>query len=105
MKILDLHSWSVSPKRAVDIQIELCKKVCLETQFQEVRRVAGADIAFDPLSGMGFAGVIVYEFPELKMLERAQAILKLSFPYVPGLLAFREAPVLLEAFRLLQNEP
>jgi deoxyribonuclease V len=105
MKILELHSWDVTPKEAVDIQISLFKEICLNNKFQKVDKIAGADIAFDPLSQKGFAGVILYQFPELKVIERTQAILKLSFPYVPGLLAFREAPVLLEAFRSLRHEP
>jgi deoxyribonuclease V len=105
MRILELHSWDVTPKEAVDIQISLYARICLNNKFKKVDKIAGADIAFDPLSQKGFAGVILYQFPDLKVIERTQAILKLSFPYVPGLLAFREAPVLLEAFRFLRHEP
>jgi deoxyribonuclease V len=54
---------------------------------------------------MGYAGVIVYSFPDLREIERQSAKLPLRFPYVPGLLAFREGPVLLEAFARLRTEP
>jgi len=61
--------------------------------------------AFDLRRGRAIAGVIVYSFPELVEIERATAVRPLRFPYVPGLLSFREAPALLEAFRRLRAAP
>jgi deoxyribonuclease V len=52
-----------------------------------------------------FAGVVLYQFPEMKELERASAVLPLRFPYVPGLLSFREIPALLAAFKRLRQAP
>ena len=55
--------------------------------------------------GLGYAGVIVYSLPELQEIERAFAVVSLTFPYVPGLLSFREGPALLAAFAKLRTEP
>ncbi len=75
-----------------------------------VRTVAGADVAFDfraggTRAGRAIAGVIVYSFPEMQELERAWAERELEFPYVPGLLSFREIPALLAAFAKLSTAP
>ncbi len=73
--------------------------------MQAIRFVAGADLAFDPDSDLAFAGVIVYRFPELEEVERCMARRRLRFPYIPGLLSFREGPALLAAFARLRTEP
>ena len=70
-----------------------------------MRCVAGADVALDLRRGRAIAGVIVYRFPEFEEVERAWALRPLRFPYVPGLLSFREAPALLAAFRRLRRAP
>jgi len=105
MHILDLHPWNVSPAEAKRIQTELGKRVDLQNDFSRVNLIAGADLSIDKASNEGFAGVIVYTFPDLNEVERRHAHRKLSFPYIPGLLAFREAPVLLEAFAKVEREP
>ncbi len=87
------------------LQESLRASVELEDRFGEIRFVAGADMAFDPETEVAFAGVIVYRFPGLEEVERRTARRKLRFPYVPGLLSFREGPVLLGAFARLQTEP
>jgi deoxyribonuclease V len=87
------------------VQEKLRARVVEEDQFGEVRFVAGADMAFDPATDMAFAGVIVYQFPELEEVERSMARRQLRFPYVPGLLSFRESPVLMAAFARLETEP
>jgi len=76
-----------------------------EDRLGPVQYVAGADIAFDPATDWAFAGVIVYRFPELLEVERRKVRRKLRFPYVPGLLSFRECPILLAAFEQLRIEP
>jgi deoxyribonuclease V len=86
-------------------QERLRERVILEDEFAPIRHVAGADLAFDPETEIAFAGVIVYRFPELVEVERRMARRKLRFPYVPGLLSFREGPVLLAAFARLRTEP
>jgi len=97
--------WSLTPRQAMRLQQRLRDRVVLEDRLAEVRYVAGADLAFDPETDEAFAGVIVYRFPSLEEVERRMARRKLRFPYVPGLLSFRESPILLAAFRRLRTEP
>lgn len=86
-------------------QERLRERVILTDNFKAVRFVAGADLAFDPETNLAFAGVIVYQFPEMQEVERRMARRKLRFPYVPGLLSFREGPALLAAFARLRTKP
>lgn len=97
--------WSLTPGQAMRLQEKLRDRVALEDDFMPIRYVAGADLAFDPATDLAFAGVIVYRFPEMEEVERRSASRKLRFPYVPGLLSFRESPVLLAAFARLETEP
>ncbi|MEJ2010085.1 MAG: deoxyribonuclease V [Acidobacteriota bacterium] len=97
--------WNLTPREAMRLQERLRERVVLEDRFDHIRYVAGADIAFDPETDMAFAGVIVYRFPELEEVERRMARRKLRFPYVPGLLSFRESPILIAAFARLKTEP
>ena len=87
------------------LQERLRERVVLEDNFERIRLVAGADLAFDPKTDVAFAGVIVYRLPEIEEVERRIARRVLRFPYVPGLLSFREGPVLLAAFARLRTEP
>jgi deoxyribonuclease V len=103
---LRLHTrWDLTPRAARRLQERLRQRVVLEDDFAPLRFVAGADLAFDPQTNIAFAGVIVYRFPQLEEVERRMARRKLRFPYVPGLLSFRESPVLLAAFARLRTEP
>lgn len=97
--------WKLTPREAMRAQERLRERVVLEDRFGPIRYVAGADIAFDPETQVAFAGVIVYSFPELEEVERRMARRKLQFPYVPGLLSFRESPILIAAFARLKTEP
>ncbi len=105
MKFRDLHSWDVTPKQAIEIQRKLRDRIVLCGDGGKIRTVAGADCALDSTGEYIHAAIIVYRFPELVELERRVAKRKLSFPYVPGLLSFREAPVLLAAFSRLKTTP
>jgi deoxyribonuclease V len=97
--------WNLTPRQAICLQQELRAQVEPRDRMGPVRTVAGADIAFDPETNVAFAGVIVYRFPRLEELDRRFVRRKLRFPYIPGLLSFREIPVLLPAFARLRNSP
>ena len=105
MDYQNLNPWDIKPKEAMKIQSDLRKRIELQDSFNEIRVIAGADVSFDKNKNEGYGGVIIYSFPELKEIERKGAIKEVTFPYIPGLLAFREAPVLLEAFASLRTEP
>jgi deoxyribonuclease V len=113
VKVLRLHRWDVTPAEAREIQLRLRHRMEGADRLGRLRRVAGADVAFD-LRGAGgwraghgraIAGVVVYRFPGMEELERVSAARPLRFPYVPGLLSFREIPALLAAFRRLRQAP
>jgi deoxyribonuclease V len=105
MKPRSRTNWHLTPREAMRLQERLRDRVKLEDDFAAIRLVAGADMAFDPESNLAFAGVIVYRLPGLDEVERRMARRVLRFPYVPGLLSFRESPVLLAAFARLRTEP
>ncbi len=97
--------WDVTPQEAVRLQQAWRERVETQDRYGPLQYVAGADMAFDPETNIAFAGVIVYRLPELEEVERRMARRKLRFPYVPGLLSFRESPVLLAAFARLRVSP
>jgi deoxyribonuclease V len=98
------HPWNVTPEEAINIQNELCRHVVTENRLGPVNIVAGVDVGFpDPRTAR--AAVVVLRFPELKPLDYAVAQVPVTFPYVPGLLAFREVPAVLAAVDKLRNLP
>lgn len=99
------HSWSVSPSRAIAIQKELADRVVTSGRCDRVRLVAGADIAFTPDKSHCIAGVVVWDVREDCVVEQVVVRRPVRFPYVPGLLSFREAPSVLTALRKLRHEP
>jgi deoxyribonuclease V len=107
MKTRDLHRWDVTYREAVAIQEELCGRVILRDNRlpDPLRTVAGADISYDRGSDLFFAVVAMMSYPELTLLEEATFSAHVSFPYIPGLLSFREGPPLIAAFAKLNQPP
>jgi len=103
MQIRQLHPWNLEPRDAIAIQKRLAAQVVLEGSPQDVHTVAGADIS--TAGGRGRGAVVVLSYPDLQVLESEVVESELAFPYIPGLLAFREVPVLAEAFRRLSVRP
>ena len=105
MRIHLLHPWDVTVSQALQIQKRLRKCLIFEPSAKPFRTVAGADVACERSGNYAFASVAVFTLPDLKILEEAFAEARLTFPYVPGLLSFREVPPLLDAFRKLKVVP
>ena len=105
MKINDLHSWDLTYADARRLQTRLAEHVRLHPLHKTIRTVAGLDCAFDKRGGKAMAAVVVLSFPELVVIETASAGGDLTFPYIPGLLSFREAPACLAAVEKLQTPP
>lgn len=100
-----LHSWSVTPKRAVEIQRELAGRIVTAGRPSRLRLVAGSDVAFSPDKDECIAGVVVWDVPAGEIVEQHVVRRCVRFPYVPGLLSFREAPAIVAVLRKLKCEP
>ncbi|NWF91327.1 MAG: endonuclease V [Syntrophaceae bacterium] len=100
-----LHPWKVSIEEAIRIQEGLKGHLILENTFSEVRTIGGADVAYSKEKGPLFGAVVVLSFPDLDILDIATSEGEISFPYIPGLLSFREGPVLIKAFEKLKIKP
>lgn len=102
-----IHRWDVTCREAVAIQEELRERLILADAGvpEPIRTIAGADISYDRGSDLFFAAVVLMNYPDLSPLEEASFAARVSFPYVPGLLSFREGPPLLEAFGRLERTP
>ena len=99
------HNWDLTPREAIAVQKRLHGKIMLEDDFGTVSRVAGTDVGFDDDGRTTRAAVALLSFPELELVEYALARLPTRFPYVPGLLSFREVPALLAALGKLRTPP
>jgi deoxyribonuclease V len=97
--------WTVTPREAIALQRELSTRVERADRIGRVRRVCGIDVGFEEDGSITRAAVAVLAFPSLEPLEDAVARRPTSFPYVPGLLSFREIPAVLEALALLKTRP
>src|SRR5207249_6492033 len=95
----------VEPSAAIEIQRELRARVQAEKFTREVRLIAGADISFEKYSETVYAGFVVIDMKTLSVVARSTVVTEARFPYIPGLLSFREAPSLLEAWQKLDVEP
>lgn len=99
-----MHSWTVNPKQAINIQLKLAKNIkqtpkkisCLE-------KIAGVDVSFSDRKCS--AAICVSTWPGLDLIEKKTLIRKITFPYVPTLLTFREGPVVIACFKKLKNKP
>ncbi len=99
------HRWNVTPKRAAAIQRRLAGTVVTYGRVGRLRLVAGADLAFSLDGAVCIAGVVVWDVAGEAVVEEQVATRPVRFPYVPGLLSFREMPALLAALRKLKCVP
>jgi len=105
MTSLPLHRWDLTPGEAVEVQQRMRYMVRLRPLAQPVGAIAGADISYNKFSENVYAGIVVLSLPDLRIVETAGVRSVAKFPYVPGLLSFREAPSLLEAWEKLKTKP
>lgn len=100
-----LHKWNLSPSQAVALQKSLSGKVQLVELKEHPKTIAGIDCAFSGDKKRIFACVVVLKLPGFELIEMKSAVQTLTFPYIPGLLSFREAPACIAAVEKLENEP
>lgn len=99
------HRWDLTPAQARLLQAELAPQVVRADRFGPVDLVAGIDIGFEDQGRTTRAAVAVLAFPDLSMLEQVLVRRPTDFPYVPGLLSFREIPAAVEALAGLTHTP
>lgn len=106
MKINQLHEWNLSPQQAIELQKQMAYEVVAEDRFQTpFKTVAGIDLGYNAANETCRAVVVVLSFPQLQLIEASEAIMPIQFPYVPGLLSFRETPVAIKALEKLTVTP
>lgn len=105
MEVQALHDWQMTPEGARQVQRELAPMVSRLDEVGDVRLVAGADISAPDGGGVARAAVVVLQYPELVLVEEKVVERAVTFPYVPGLLSFREAPLVLAACQELDSDP
>lgn len=98
-----LHDWNVNPAQAIKIQQDLASQVIRQGKLDSVNLVAGVDVGF-PNPQIARAAAVVLSYPDMKVVEQAVIEMPVIFPYIPGLLSFREGPAVLAAVgRLKMN--
>jgi deoxyribonuclease V len=99
------HAWDIAPAAAVKLQQRLSALVMPVDALGLVRHVAGVDVGFESGNTVTRAAVAVLDFPGLKLVDQAVVRRPTSFPYIPGLLSFRELPAVLDAYDRLSIAP
>jgi deoxyribonuclease V len=105
MKGKSFHAWNVSAKEAIAIQKDMQSLVRLESFDAEIHTIAGVDVSMNRFSNDLYAGVIVLSYPDLAPIAHSVVKDVASFPYIPGLLSFREIPALMKCFEKLKVTP
>jgi deoxyribonuclease V len=105
MRAQALHGWDVTVAQAREIQLSLAKRVVTENKVINPRLIAGIDISSPDAQGVARGAVVVLRYPEFGIIEVREAQSKIRFPYVPGLLSFRESPLILAACEKLTSVP
>ncbi len=105
MRIVSPHPWELSYQEAIAVQERLSRRVRQSALPGPVKTVAGADASYARKGEEVFAAALVFTFPELVLVDQALVSQRVRFPYVPGLLSFREAPALVKAFSKIHRKP
>jgi deoxyribonuclease V len=102
-----LHPWAVTYSQAAGIQQELRQRLILHDNDlpAQIRTIAGADISYSKKNDLFYAAVILMDFSSMEVIEERTVVERASFPYIPGLLSFREGPALLKIFESIQHIP
>jgi deoxyribonuclease V len=103
--VASMHTWDVVPKEAIELQKQLREKVQLVPLAQPPRTIGGVDVSMNRFAKTGFAGIVVLSMDTLGTLDHFVVHAPIPFPYIPGLLSFREIPMLLQAWEKLKIKP
>src|SRR5260370_33085674 len=100
-----MHEWYCTDREGVALKRTLGQRVDTGTPLARCELIAGADVSYERFSNIFYAGVVILRMDDLTVVEKQGVVREVTFPYVPGLLSFRETPVLLEAFAKIESEP
>lgn len=96
---------SLSASEAIALQKQMREQVNIQPLSTEIKLIGGADISFNKFEETVYAGIIILKYPDMIPVEKVSVIAKTKFPYISGLLAFREVPALLQAWNQLPVKP
>jgi len=105
MKIKKHNLWNLNYREAVELQKRLSAKVVRDDRFANVKKIAGVDVRYIKESNKFLCGVIIFSYPSLEVLEEKYVYGRPDYPYIPGLLSFREGPVVEKCFKKLKEAP
>jgi len=105
MKIEKLHPWKVTPRQAIAIQHKLRDKIKTFDNFKSLKTIAGVDVGFVKEKNLSCASLVIFSYPDMKIIDVITSSEPINFPYIPTLLAFREVPVVLSCFQKLEILP
>ena len=105
MKKSLIHSWNLSAKEAERLQIQLKDRVVTYDDFKKLNTIAGVDIGYSKKPDTAVVGIAVLSFPEIESIEKKVVKGRVTFPYIPGLLAFREGPLIEKLLNKLNCKP
>jgi deoxyribonuclease V len=103
--MLSLHRWDLPPKEAKALQLALAGRVKIEPLPESFSILGAADIAYVAATNQLVAVIVTFQWPSLALIEASHVVAPIEFPYIPGLLSFREIPPLLDAYRKLRQPP
>lgn len=105
MKFQHLHSWNITYHKAIEIQEFLRTKLKWTDPAGKIQYVAGVDASYSKRAQNVWAGAVVMAYPDLEVVDQAWVAGTARFPYIPGLLSFRELPLLLQVLRRIRIHP
>lgn len=99
------QKWDITPKEAVELQKKLREEIKIIPFQKNINCIGGADVSMNMFTTDGFAGFVTLSFHNLTIIDQSVVKDKIGFPYIPGLLSFREIPMLLKAWDNLKIKP
>lgn len=102
---MNTHAWNLPPKEAIVLQKELAAQIRLVPLIKEPKLIGGCDVSMNRFAKEGYAGFVTLSYPELELVGHSVVKETIPMPYIPGLLSFREIPMLLTAWKKLKTKP
>ncbi len=99
------HSWNLSPAQAIQLQKELRERVAVRPLKKKIRFIGGTDLSYNKGSDVFHTGIVLLDYDSMELLAYSTLSSRAPFPYIPGLLSFREIPSLMEAWEQLPFQP